>query len=199
MVFPWLAAAILGAGLASSWLWAKGPVPAPLEATTGEIALPGAYAAVDHPVATGAEVRLLTSQGEATAVLFPVEAPTYARHFLRQVRWGIFTSAGFERVQPADYVELGGEASDEATGGGTHAYDLLPHSFDFNRLPRAAGALIMDRSFTEARTVRTRYAILTAAGGGFPGTVVGQVIDGLDVIRRLSPRDALYGMIELKR
>ncbi|HEY9898444.1 MAG TPA: peptidylprolyl isomerase [Pantanalinema sp.] len=198
MAVPWLMLVLAGVVAASPLYVKRGPVPDPLPATPDpSVALPSALEkAAGHPLALGARLRISTTQGAITVVLFPAEAPSYTRHFLKEVDFGTFTSEGFWRIA-SSYVQLGAPDTDVDNGSGTHSYALMPTTFDHNRLPQLAGALVMDRAFSQDATpafVRHRYGIVKEDGAGFPGTVIGQVIEGLDVARRLGPRDAIHGI-----
>ncbi|MBO9541235.1 peptidylprolyl isomerase [bacterium] len=198
MVVPWLMLVLVGVVATGPLYVPRGPVPAPLPAVVDpNVVLPPALEkAAGHPLAIGPRLRIKTSQGDITVVLFPAEAPTYTRHFLKEVEFGTFSAEGFWRISPS-YVQLGGPDTDVDNGSGTYQYALMPTTFDHNRLPQVAGALVMDRQFTpdaEPAFVRHRYGIVKADGAGFPGTVIGQVIEGLDVARRLGPRDAIHGI-----
>jgi cyclophilin family peptidyl-prolyl cis-trans isomerase len=198
MAVPWLMLVLVGVVAASPLYVKSGPVPAPLQAAPDPaVVLPGALEqAAGHPLALGARLRIRTTQGDMTVVLFPTEAPTYTRHLLEEVAFGTFTSESLWRIAPS-YVQLGGPDVDVDTGSGTHLYTMLPTTFDHNRLPQVAGALVMDRAFApdvRPRLIRHRYGIVKEDGAGFPGTVIGQVIEGLEVARRLGPRDHIHGI-----
>lgn len=198
MVVPWLMLVLVGVVATSPLYVQGGPVPAPLPgALDPTVALPPALEqAAGHPLLLGTRLRFKTTQGDISVVLFPAEAPTFTRHFLKEVDFGTFTSEGFWRIERS-YVQLGGPDTDVDNGAGTHLYPLMPTTFDHNRLPQVAGALVMDRAFSPDASpafVRHRYGILKEDGAGFPGTVIGQVIEGLDVARRLGPRDAIHGI-----
>lgn len=198
MAVPWLMLVLVGVVATSPLYVKRGPVPAPLPAAPDpSVVLPAALEkAAGHPLALGSRLRIKTTQGEITVVLFPAEAPTFTRHFLKEVDFGTFTSEGFWRIERS-YVQLGGPDTDVDNGSGTFMYTLMPTTFDHNRLPQVAGALVMDRAFSpdaEPAFVRHRYGIVKEDGAGFPGTVIGQVIEGLEVARRLGPRDAIHGI-----
>lgn len=198
MAVPWLMLVLLGVVSTSPLVVKSGPVPAPLPgAPDPAVPLPPALErAAGHPLALGTRLVIRTTQGDIVAVLFPAEAPTYTRHLIKEVDFGTFTSESFWRIERS-YVQLGGPDTDVDNGSSTYAYALMPTTFDHNRLPQVAGALVMDRAFSPDATpafVRHRYAIVKEDGAGFPGTVVGQVIAGLDVARRLGPRDHIHGI-----
>lgn len=196
MAFPWLTLALLTAVGTSGWWLPLGPSPRPLPAEQQgtPVLLPEALEqAAGHPLSLGDRVVLRTTQGDVTIVLFPAEAPTYTRHFLTEVHVGTFRNEGIWRRDAGRYVQLGGPDTDVDNATSTGRYDLLPTTFDHNALPQVAGSLVMNKRFEpdHGRLVRHEYALITGAGGYFPGTVIGHVIDGLDAARRLETGDAL--------
>lgn len=197
MAVPWLVLAVLAGSIASPFLLHKGPVPEPLRGMPQPtpVVLPAAYtAAGGHPLTLGDRVLLRTTQGDVTVVLFPDEAPTFTRHFLKTVAWGRLDNEGIGPNSPGRYVELGSPYTDVNTGALTFKYDLMPHAFDTNSLPELPGSLVMNRRFVpqgEGGFVRNEYALITGPGGYFPGVVIGYVVAGLDVASRLGTGQAI--------
>lgn len=196
MAFPWLTLALLTAVGTAHWWVPLGPSPRPLPAAAQPtpVMLPAELAAAaGRPLVLGDRVVMRTTRGDLTLVLFPEEAPTYTRHFLQEVRFGTFDTEGIWRQEPGQYVQLGGPATDVDNAVGTGRYELLPYWFDHNRLPQVAGSVVMNKRFEDdsGRLLRHEYAIVTEAGGYFPGTVIGQVIEGLDAARALRTGDTL--------
>ncbi|HEY9855623.1 MAG TPA: peptidylprolyl isomerase, partial [Stenomitos sp.] len=144
-------------------------------------------------------VVLRTTQGDITLVLFPDQAPTYTRHFLQEVRFDTFRNEGIWRRDPGGYVQLGGPDTDVANAAGTGRYELMPTWFDHNRLPQVAGSVVMNKRFEDddGRMVRHEYALITGNGGYFPGTVIGQVLTGLDAAQRLQTGDAVLMAVDV--
>jgi cyclophilin family peptidyl-prolyl cis-trans isomerase len=203
MAFPWFPV-IVGLLASASRFWVHldpAPRPLPPEPSSAGFVLPPALsAAAHHPIALGDQILFDTSEGTFTVVLFPAEAPTYTRHLLELVNERGFRQEGIWRRQPGDYVELGGPDTDLHTAAFTSTYALLPTSFDTNALPEVMGSLVLNRRIElhgRDQVVRDDYAIVTDPGGYFPGTVIGQVVIGLDVARRLHPGSTLNGAIDL--
>lgn len=202
MAFPWVTLALLTAVGTARWWVPLGPSPRPLpaEPQPTPVLLPEELErAAGGPIALGDRVVLRTTQGDITIVLFPSEAPTYTRHFLQEVHFGTFRSEGIWRRDPGRYVQLGSPDTDVDNAANTGRYDLLPNWFDHNRLPLVAGSVVMNKRFEDehGRMVRHEYAIITGAGGYFPGTVIGHVIDGLEAAGRLQTGDAIAVAVDV--
>lgn len=202
MAFPWLTLALLTAVGTARWWTPLGPTPRPLpsEPQPTSVSLPAALErAAGGRIALGDRVVLRTSQGDITIVLFPEQAPTYTRHFLQEVHMGTFRMEGIWRRDPGRYVQLGGPDTDVDNGADTNRYDLMPTWFDHNALPQVAGSLVMNKRFENehGRLMRHEYALITGAGGHFPGTVIGHVIEGLDVAQRLQTGDAIEVAVDM--
>lgn len=169
MAIPWLMVTWLGLGLASPYFLSKPPAPAPLPSLS---------------------VVLETSRGPITIDLLTLQAPSYTRHFLREVDWGSFRSEGIWRRDPGHYVQLGSPDTDIHSGPTTAGQ--LSVNFETTQGPKLPGSLVMNRRFDpDGDFIRTEYAIITGPGGYFPGAVIGIVTDGMDIAREMQPGDVI--------
>ena len=133
----------------------------------------GSYEAVIH-----------TEKGSVRIELLPADAPGYVNNFVFLARDGFYDGITFHRVIPGFVAQAG-----DPTGTGLHAsgYDLVE---ELNDLPFDAGVLSMAKA---GNTVSGSQFFITLeptphlVESGF--TVFGRVIEGLDVLRTLTPRD----------
>lgn len=179
--------------------------------TLAQPSAPGAEALLGYRqiVVPGPILRLETSAGVIRIALFSQAAPRLTRAFLEQAEAGAFRNAGFGAIGRRG-VQLGSPDTDVYYGGAqairSTAPGLLPrrdqvgipflatrgaHAFESTGLRPIPGSVLIDQRFiVDGQLFRREYFI--ALGEGFPrGEVVGHVISGLDVVRRLDTRDAI--------
>ncbi len=133
----------------------------------------GSYEAVIH-----------TEKGSVRIELLASDAPGYVNNFVFLARDGFYEGITFHRVIPGFVAQAG-----DPTGTGLHSsgYDLVE---ELNDLPFDAGVLSMAKA---GNTVSGSQFFITLeptphlVESGF--TVFGRVIEGLDVLRTLTPRD----------
>lgn len=164
--------------------------------------------------ATGQEqarptVRFETSQGVFRVELYVDQAPRLTRTFLRTVASGTFQGEGFwqaggERVQlGTPQTDVDSFAARDIRSGlaGSRPMrdaDNLPflatqgaHGFAFTGLPPRVGSFMIDQRFIVGGQLVRREYFVALQPTARQGEVVGQVVSGLDVLRRLTTRDAL--------
>ena len=130
------------------------------------------------------EAVIRTEKGSVRIELLPADAPGYVNNFVFLARDGFYDGITFHRVIPGFVAQAG-----DPTGTGLHSsgYDLVE---ELNDLPFDAGVLSMAKA---GNTVSGSQFFITLeptphlVQSGF--TVFGRVIEGLDVLRTLTPRD----------
>ena len=130
------------------------------------------------------EAVIRTEKGSVRIELLPADAPGYVNNFVFLARDGFYDGITFHRVIPGFVAQAG-----DPTGTGLHSsgYDL---DEELNALPFDAGVLSMAKA---GNTVSGSQFFITLeptphlVQSGF--TVFGRVIEGLDVLRTLTPRD----------
>ena len=124
---------------------------------------------------------LHTSEGAVGIELYPTDAPKTVANFTRLADDGFYDGLVFHRVIP-DFMIQGGCPRGDGTGGPGYKFED-----EFNEHPVARGALAMANS--GPNTNGSQFFIVTA--GECPWldgrhTVFGRVVDGLDVVDRIS-------------
>jgi cyclophilin family peptidyl-prolyl cis-trans isomerase len=155
-----------------------------LGSTLGSRAFAATTAPVEHP-----QVRVTTSMGEFVMELYPDRAPITVAEFVKYVKEGQFTQTLFHRVIPGFLVQGGGFSAVDESVKPTHG--LVPNESG-NGLQNKRGWVglarteaphsgncqffinLADNSELDPLPVRWGYAVF------------GQVIDGMDVIERIS-------------
>jgi len=124
-----------------------------------------------------------TEKGNLVLELFASDVPETVNNFVFLAREGFYDGSTFHRVIPG-FMAQGGDPT--GTGAGTPGY-----SFDdeFTGHTHVAGALSMANS--GADTNGCQFFITYAPQHGLDGihTVFGQLMQGMDVLEKLTPRD----------
>lgn len=154
-------------------------------------------------------VRFETTQGVFRVELYAREAPRLTRTFLRTVASGTFQGEGFwqaggERVQlGTPQTDVDSFAARDIRSGlaGSRVMrdaDNIPflatqgaHGFEFTGLPPRVGSFMIDQRFIVGGQFVKREYFVALQPDARQGEVIGQVITGLDVLRKLTTRDAL--------
>jgi peptidyl-prolyl cis-trans isomerase B (cyclophilin B) len=134
-----------------------------------------------------AEATLQTSHGDIRIELFPEDAPKTVENFERLAGDGFYDGLVFHRVID-DFMIQGGCPRGDGTGGPGYTFEDEP-----NDRHLARGALAMANS--GPNTNGSQFFIVTAEACPWldgKHTVFGQVVDGLDVVDKISqvPRDS---------
>ncbi len=134
---------------------------------------------------------LETEKGEITIQFYPQQAPIAVNSFVFLANEGWFNGITFHRVLPGIFAESGDPSE---TGQGNPGYffkNEVDPSLAFDR----PGVVAMKNvgGETNGSQFFITYAPLPAYDGKF--TIFGQVIEGMDVLEALSPRDPQFGEI----
>jgi peptidyl-prolyl cis-trans isomerase B (cyclophilin B) len=128
---------------------------------------------------------LHTSEGPIEIELFPEDAPKTVENFTKLAGDGFYDGLTFHRVIP-DFMVQAGCPQGDGTGGPGYTFED-----EFNQHRVARGALAMANA--GPNTNGSQFFIVTAdACPWLDGkhTVFGRVIEGLDVVDRISKADA---------
>ncbi len=126
-----------------------------------------------------------TEKGNLVLELFASDVPETVNNFVFLAREGFYDGSTFHRVIPG-FMAQGGDPT--GTGAGTPGY-----SFDdeFTGHTHVAGALSMANRGPNTNTNGCQFFITYAPQHGLDGihTVFGQLIQGMDILEKLTPRD----------
>jgi len=128
---------------------------------------------------------IVTEKGDMVLELFASDAPVTVNNFVFLARDGFYNDTTFHRVIPG-FVAQGGDPT--GTGRGNPGYAFADEFTDHTHV---AGALSMANS--GSNTNGCQFFITYTPQHGLDGkhTVFGQVIEGMDVLESLTPRDPL--------
>lgn len=132
-------------------------------------------------------IRFETSEGPFTAILYPEAAPETVARYLEYVDSGYYVGRSFDRVVPGFVIQ----ATDCAISVLTRDSRTLPletaEDYFFS-----AGALGIARA-ADPDSGGSEFFVMDFAAGHLYGdyTVFGQVIEGMDVIRRAARKQAI--------
>jgi peptidyl-prolyl cis-trans isomerase B (cyclophilin B) len=141
-------------------------------------------------VATAPTVRITTAKGDIVIRLYPEETPQTAANFLELAGSGFYDGLTFHRVESSSGFQLiqGGCPKGTGAGGGpkTVVREISP------KLTHIEGAVGLARSQHPDSGSCQFYicnCAIHALDGGY--AVFGQVIEGLDVAKRIVPGDKM--------
>lgn len=160
-------------------------------------------------VVPGPVLRFETTEGVVRIVLFSRDAPTLTRAFRQRVEDGVFRKEGFWRTR-ADGVQLGTPGTDVTETGSRDVHSgtagarpmrdpygipflatLGAHGFETTGLAPIPGSVVIDQRFIVHGQLFQREYFVALSPGFRRGVVVGHVISGLDVVKRLNARDGI--------
>jgi cyclophilin family peptidyl-prolyl cis-trans isomerase len=130
-----------------------------------------------------------TKKGDIVLELFPDVAPMTVNSFVFLARDGWFDGVTFHRVLP-DFMAQGGDPSGSGLGGPGYAFkNETSPDLSFDR----EGLLAMANSGpdTNGSQFFITYGVATHLDGGY--TIFGEVLEGMDVVQSLTPRDPSQG------
>jgi peptidyl-prolyl cis-trans isomerase B (cyclophilin B) len=164
--------------------------------------------------AKGSETVLVkTDKGSFTINLYPKDAPNTVSSFLELTSSGFYNGIKVHRVEPNFVVQLGDpqtrklsgkdvaaivarqqqpQAGDPQLGTGDPGWKLKA---EFNGRKHVDGAVAMARA-QDPDSAGSQFYITLGAQPFLDGqyTVFGQVVKGMDVVRKLQPGDAIVSM-----
>jgi len=124
-----------------------------------------------------------TEKGDITAELFAADAPKTVNNFVFLAREGFYDGTTFHRVLPG-FMAQGGDPTGTGAGGPGYKFED-----EFSTRTHTTGALSMANS--GADTNGSQFFICYSPQPMLDGrhSVFGQVIEGMDILNRLTPRD----------
>jgi cyclophilin family peptidyl-prolyl cis-trans isomerase len=134
-----------------------------------------------------------TARGQIVAELYPQDAPQTVNNFVFLARAGFYNGLTFHRVEP-DFVIQGGDPQGDGTGGPGYT---IPAEI---KRKHTDGALAMARRGDDVNPKRdssgSQFYITIGAQAGLDDqyTVFGQVVQGLDVVRKIAKGDLIQSI-----
>jgi cyclophilin family peptidyl-prolyl cis-trans isomerase/protein-disulfide isomerase len=132
---------------------------------------------------------LHTEKGDIVIQLFPEQAPMTVNSFLFLARNAWYDNITFHRVIPDLFAQTGDPSG---TGKGNPGYYIITEidpSLTFDRPGRVA--MVNSGPDTSGSQFFITYAPTTQFNGQY--TIFGEVLSGMDVLKKLTPRDAQPG------
>lgn len=126
---------------------------------------------------------LETEKGNLVIELFARDVPRTVNNFVFLVRQGFYDGTTFHRVIP-DFMAQGGDPTGTGSGGPGYRFDD-----EFTSHTHVAGAVSMANA--GANTNGSQFFITYEPTPWLDGhhTVFGQLVEGMDVLKKLTPRD----------
>lgn len=124
-----------------------------------------------------------TEKGKMVLELFAGDVPVTVNNFVFLAREGFYDGSTFHRVIPG-FMAQGGDPT--GTGMGTAGY-LFEDEFTGHK--HEAGALSMANSGSNTNSAQFFITFTPQYGLDGKHTVFGQLIEGVDVLQKLTPRD----------
>jgi peptidylprolyl isomerase/peptidyl-prolyl cis-trans isomerase B (cyclophilin B) len=137
-----------------------------------------------------ATVILTTSQGVIKFKFYPKDAPNTVKRLVELINQGFYNGLAFHRVVPG-FVIQGGDPLGNGKGGSGQTLKA-----EFNDRRHVEGAVAMARAGDPDSADSQFYISLgTHPHLDHSYTVFGQVIEGMDVARKIKPGDKMTNVI----
>lgn len=135
---------------------------------------------------TGPQIVIETVHGEITIQTYPEDAPKTVARITELAAAGFYDDVTFHRVVPG-FVVQGGDPTGTGRGG---SGQNLPA--EFNARKHVEGTVAMARA-TDPNSADSQFYITLSPQPHLDGkyTVFGQVIDGMDAVRKIRQGDAM--------
>jgi len=131
-------------------------------------------------------VKLETSKGEIVLELFENEAPNTVANFISLVEKGFYDGTSFHRVLPG-FMAQGGDPKGDGTGG--PGYHIACESYQKNARRHFRGSLSMAHAGRDTGGSQFFMTFVRTAHLDGKHTVFGRVLDGINVLSRLTRID----------
>jgi len=173
-------------------LTSPSPAPSDTPAMNGpaQASNPNPDLSVDSNGLSVATVVLTTSQGLVRMKLFATDAPQTVKRFVELIQSGFYNGKVFHKVH-AGFDIQGGSPDGSENGVTGH-----PIKAEFNHRRHVEGTVGMARG-PDPDSADCQFYVTLAPEPQLDGsyTVFGQVIDGMDVIRKIKPGDKMLSVV----
>ncbi len=159
--------------------------PAPAPAPAPEVKVMKWDSPPEMAIDTGKKYTAVieTEKGNLVLELFAADVPRTVNNFVFLARQGYYDGTTFHRVIPG-FMAQGGDPTGKGSGNPGYKFDD-----EFTKHWHEAGTLSMANS--GANTNGSQFFICYTAQHGLDGkhTVFGQLVEGMDVLKNLTPRN----------
>lgn len=124
-----------------------------------------------------------TEKGNMVVELFAKDVPVTVNNFVFLAREGFYDGSTFHRVIPG-FMAQGGDPTGTGMGNAGYRFDD-----EFTGHKHEAGALSMANSGPNTNSAQFFITFAPQHGLDNKHTVFGQLIEGMDVLQKLTPRD----------
>jgi cyclophilin family peptidyl-prolyl cis-trans isomerase len=127
-------------------------------------------------------VRVETDEGAFTIEFFAKTAPLATKAFIDMVNAGVYDGLTFHELHPDQYV-VGGDPQGDGAG-----IPPLRYPADPGNVPVVAGTVVMKPLSPSPPTNGSQFIVMLRPEPNWTGqaTALGQVVDGLDVVQKIS-------------
>lgn len=138
---------------------------------------------------------IVTKKGEIRIRFFPQDAPNHVASFIELARSGFYDGTTFHRVEPGFVVQGGdpySKTGEGPVGTGGPGWRLKA---EFNDRPHLEGTVAMARA-QDPDSAGSQFYICLAPAPFLDGkyTVFGEVVEGMDVVKRIEPGDVMVSV-----
>ncbi len=167
-----------------------GPSPSASGMIDATVSNPNPDLTADASGLSKATVLMTTTTGIIKFKFYPNDAPKTVKRMVELINKGFFNGLTFHRVVPG-FVVQGGDPMGNGTGGSGQKLDA-----EFNNRRHIEGAVAMARA-SDPNSADSQFYISL---GTFPHldhnyTVFGQVVEGLDTVRKLKVGDKMMNVM----
>lgn len=126
-----------------------------------------------------------TEKGTLVLELFAKDVPVTVNNFVFLANEGFYDGCTFHRVKPG-FMAQGGDPTGTGRGGPGYRFED-----EFTEHTHVVGALSMANAGPNTNTNGSQFFIAYTPQPGLNGrhTVFGQLVEGMDVLEKLTPRD----------
>lgn len=128
------------------------------------------------------QARVETDEGGFSIEFFAKSAPLAVKAFIDMANAGFYEGLVFHKVMPDHFVE-GGDATGDGSGRPPFTYPA-----ELTSIPVVAGTVVMKPVSPSPPSNGSQFLILLRPEASWTGqaTVLGQVVEGMDVLRKIS-------------
>jgi peptidyl-prolyl cis-trans isomerase B (cyclophilin B) len=143
-----------------------------------------------------------TNKGKIVFKFYPDVAPNTVANFVKLANNGFYNGIKFHRVEPGFVIQGGdplskdNDPSNDGLGGPGYTIKA-----EFNNKPHLTGTVAMARRAGDPDSAGSQFYICLAPQPSLDGkyTVFGQVIEGMDVVRKIQKGDVMNKVYIEKR